>query len=420
LENFSTGSIGFSLFEPDEEKQMNKISQMIGDITVIIRIAFRQTGLTDEQRLRNTLISLILPLGALFFYQLLFCWVKNTFGWDLTWTTVILSLVVVFFVVRALFNLRRLLSLGIIGEGLEVLGLAPAEYPTSRLFLAYWNLATAILFWELAISFLLPRIDLTQNPLIGISLLLCAVIYTIVYPEGDKIKKATCWGIVLITALMVMELIFTPAVCAKLVGGDPFGAMRTSSADRALAEVLATQEEIKDSRTAARLKVIQKKIKRGGILTPEEKKLLKEQNRGLLQKAIGTLGSSEKSDGNVYAKIDPLLDIDMSSSKKADASGDDIVVAQGGHATFKLFVEKPPIGTAIKPIEMLITLNPSGSKYLYYTFNGKRYEAFLDSFGRKRIGLTSDMIIDINTLVLAGDNDLIINGKDAITVAKMF
>jgi hypothetical protein len=122
--------------------------------------------------------------------------------------------------------------------------------------------------------------------------------------------------------------------------------------------------------------------------------------------------------GDVYAKINPLLDIDISASKGADASGDDVVVAPGRKATFKFSIKNPPSGTKRESVVIRITLKPSASKYLYFTVNGRKYEAFLDGFGRKSLGITSDMLTDINTLEVAGDSKLIINGKEAITVAK--
>ncbi|MFA6285014.1 MAG: hypothetical protein WC643_00600 [Parcubacteria group bacterium] len=319
---------------------MNSLSQMINDIVVIFRIAFRQTGLDDTQRLRNTLISIIVPLAALYICQLMLSELNGITGWDLSWITMVLSMAATFFIFRALFNLRRLLSLGFIGEGLEALGLSPAEYPTSRLFRAYWNLVKTIFFWELVIIFFLPYFDLTQNPLVGWSLLVGSIAYLIVYPDGKFFQKFSAWAIVAILILMVTQVIISPAAWIKLIGVDPFGAMRTSGTDRVLAETLSDQKEAEDAKTVIRLKEIKKKIKQRKELSPDDKKFIEERKKGLVQETFGKIFSSsadaksspKKKEMKQYTIIRPL---EFLGGEKIIHGSGCVGVRKGGKAEFR-------------------------------------------------------------------------------------
>ncbi|MFA6193532.1 MAG: hypothetical protein WC726_01550 [Parcubacteria group bacterium] len=373
----------------------------------------------EAQRTKNALVITFLGAASVYLTQLIFDNMNLTMTIAIAWDTLILW---------KWFDVRRMVVAAGVGETIEKLGMTPPPGATevvgrievpklNVLFDLYISVALYAVFWMHVICFFAPLLSLREYPWFGVFLLFGGTAYLIMYPKGAILRKTLVWGIVIALILMFLRLI-SPAGWIKGIGFDPFWAMRVNATDKALAEVLQEQDKVQDALGSKRLKGIQQKVKEHKPLSPEEKRLLNDKNQGLLQKAIGPLGSSGKTNNNIYGQIDPLLDIDISASKRADATGNDIVVAPGGCATFKFFVKNPPSGTKRESVVIRITLKPSASKYLYFTVNGRKYEAFLDGFGRKSLGITSDMLTDINTLTFEGDSNLIINGKENMTVAK--
>ena len=348
----------------------------------------------EARRIRNAFVTSIIGVALVYITQLIFN--------NLT-STMIIAIICDVIIMWAWFNVRRLVFVAGFGETAEVLGITThpgsneaigrTEVPKLNiLFDLYIATALYAVFWMHVMCFFAPLLSLSEYPWFGVFLLFGGTAYLIMYPKGALLRKTLVWGIVIALILMFLRLI-SPAAYIKSIGFDPFWAMRVTAADRALADVLAAQEESEDSRNVTRFKGIQQKIERGETLTSEEKKFLNEKSQGLFQKTFRRAFSS-----SAEAKTAPAPQATATKKKKhavnypLDFFAGEKVLRQGkivevynggGYAVFR-YSDLPQRPDITYYVVFSIICKTNG-KYHLEVNGGQGGTLFLDHYASERV-----------------------------------
>lgn len=303
----------------------------------------------EARRVRNAFAITIVSVAIVYLTQLIF---------DSLTLTMVIAIICDVVVVWAWFNVRRLVLVAGLGEALEVLhvtthpgspeAIGNTEVPKlNLLFDLYVSTALYAIFWMHVTCFFAPLLSLREYPWFGVFLLFGGTAYLIMYPKGALLRKTLVWGIVIALILMFLRLI-PSAGWIKFVGTDPFWVMRTSKADRVLAETISDQKEAEDAQVVIRLEKIREKIRRHEELSADDEKFIKERKgKGLIRETLGGMFTPSANDDvpppekSPPPKKEPVekamkFPLAFAGGKEAALQHDGIHAQKGGYADFEI------------------------------------------------------------------------------------
>ncbi|MCX6766984.1 MAG: hypothetical protein NT170_04420 [Candidatus Moranbacteria bacterium] len=376
------------------------MKNFLNNIAAFLALLFVSAN-DEARRVRNAFVTSIISVTLVYLTQLIF---------DSPSSTIVIAIICDIVVVYAWFNVRRIVFMAGSGETIEILGITThpgsaeaigrTEVPKLNiLFDLYIATALYALFWMHVVCFFAPLLSLREYPWFGFFLLIGGTAYLIMYPKGAFLRKTLVWGIIIALILMFLRLI-SPAGWIKFVGADPFGAMRTSIADKALAKALKADKEAADKKVTARLDEITEKRNRGEELSEADKKFLEERKgKGLIRETLGgmfvpsadaKIPPPEKSPApqatapkRELRKQTMRFPLDFFTGEKVLNQGGSVEIQNGGYAVFR-YSDLPWQKDAKYYIVFSIVRKKTG-KHHFEVNDSRGGTFFLDHYASERV-----------------------------------